>query len=104
MKDRFIIEGVWSGYTSAQSRVVHRTVHDGGANKRLRAWAAQTFAIRFTDGTSLLLSVRDCKPRERVEGIFGYKELIEACAHYGVASVIALESARARFVAGEGKP
>ncbi len=90
---RFVIEGTWSGYTSSQSRVVHRTVH-GRADKRLREWAARTSAIHYTDGTALFLAVRDCKPREVVKRIFGYKELIESCAYYGVASVAALEDAQ----------
>lgn len=89
---RFVIEGTWSGYTSAQSRVVHRSVHDG-AFKRLRAWAAATPGIRFTDGTMLFISVRDAKPRERVQCINGYGDLIRDCAHYLVASVDGLARA-----------
>lgn len=92
MANRFVIEGTWSGYTS-QSRVVHRTVHDG-AFKRLRAWAEKTYAIRYTDGTCLFLRVRDCEPRERVEEIRGYSRLINDCAYHGVDSVDALSAAK----------
>lgn len=93
---RFVIEGTWSGYTSAQRQVAHRMVYSG-AMKRLRAWAEKTYAIRYTDGTSLILSVRDCKPRERVQQIAGYRELIEDCAHYDVSSVDGFYAAREAF-------
>ena len=86
---RFIIEGVWSGYRSSQRRVVHRTAHKRNM-KRLRAWAEKTHGIQYTDGTMLYLTVRDCKPREKVKEIKGYVELIKECAHYEVSSVTAL--------------
>lgn len=83
MSTRFIIEGTWSGYTSSQSRVVHRQVHSK-AFKKLRAWAESVGAIYYTDGTCLMLSVRDCKPRERVQEIKGYTQLIWDCHYAGV--------------------
>lgn len=86
---RFVIEGEWTGYVSSQRKVVHRTVHSG-AFKKLRAWAEKTHAIRYSDGTVLVLSVRDCKPRERVQQINGYGRLIADCAHHDVSSVDAL--------------
>lgn len=89
MSARFIIEGEWIGYRSSQDRVVHRTVHQG-AYKKLRAWAEKTHAIYYSDGTRLILSVRDCKPRERVKEIRGYTKLINDCAHYDVNTVDAL--------------
>ena len=91
---RFIIEGEWSGYTSSQQRVVHRTVH-AASWKELRAWAEKTYGIRYTDGTMLLLRVRDCKPRERVQVIKGYDSLIRDCQFYDVNSVEALQVASA---------
>ena len=90
---RFIIEGVWSGYTSNQSRVVHRKVHIG-AYKNLRAWAERVRSILFTDGTSLYITVRSCKPRERIKQIRGYDDLIDGCETYDVDSVAALYEAR----------
>ena len=86
---RFIIAGLGRGYRAAQDRVVHRTVH-AAAEKRLRAWADKTFAVYYTDGTSLELTVRDAKPRERVQEIKGYSSLIRDCAHYDVNSVDAM--------------
>lgn len=90
---RYIIEGVWIGYVSRQQRVVHRTVHDG-SEKKLRAWAESAHSISYTDGTRLILSVRDCKPRERVEQIRGYSSLIKDCAYYDVSSVDGLIAAQ----------
>ena len=86
---RFVIEGEWSGYTSAQQRVVHRQVYPG-ARKKLRAWAEDAHGISYTDGTMLRLSVRECKPRELVKELRGYTSLIEDCFHHGVTAVAAL--------------
>lgn len=93
MTKRFVIEGEWTGYRSSQQRVVHRTVHSG-AMKKLRSWAEKTYGIRYTDGTMLLLRVRDCKPRERVQVIRGYDSLISDCHYYDVDSVDGLQAAR----------
>jgi hypothetical protein len=75
---RFVIEGEWLGYRSSMDRVVHRTVHSV-AFKRLREWCEKNPYIHYTDGTRLRLTVRDCKPREHVEQIHGYDELIRCC-------------------------
>ena len=80
-RQRFVLEGEWTGYHSGQARVVHRTVerHDRFPS-----------AIRYTDGTCLLLTVRPAKPRERVSEIHGYDSLIRECVAKGVDSVAAL--------------
>lgn len=83
---RFVIEGEWSGYRSGQARIVHRQVYPA-ARRKLREWAAGTHSIRYTDGTLLYLTVRDCRPRERVKEIKGYASLIEDCFHRGVSAV-----------------
>jgi hypothetical protein len=88
---RFIIEGEWTGYQASQQRVVHRTVHHG-RERDLRAWADRTHAITYTDGTRLLLTVRDANPGERVTEIHGYDDLIRDCARENVTSVEALRS------------
>lgn len=88
---RFVIEGAWSGYTSAQKRVVHRTVHHA-SGKRLRAWAENTHGIRYGDGAMLYLSVRDAKPRERVVELTGYSSLIADCCRHNVSRVDDLPS------------
>jgi hypothetical protein len=102
MPGRFVIEGTWVGYRRQQDRVVHRTVHTAD-EKKLRAWAESTHAIRYSDGTSLLIAVRDCKPRERVQQQNSYGRLIRDCAYYNVTSVDALEAAeRAARTAATG--
>lgn len=92
---RFVIEGEWSGYLPAQTKVVHRVVYPA-RRKMLRAWAERSHAITYTDGTRLVLSVRNCKPRERVQEIHGYTSLIEDCSHYSVCSVQALQQIKAQ--------
>jgi hypothetical protein len=78
---RYVLEGVWSGYTSAQSRVVHRTI------VRNPIPFEKLTAIRYTDGTALYLSCRPAKPRERVTEIHAYDSLISKCIQHGVSSV-----------------
>jgi hypothetical protein len=100
---RYIIEGTWAGYRSGQDHVAHRSVHES-SERRLRAWAEQAFSVTFTDGTRLILSVRDCKRYERVkEKHAGYMSLIRDCAHYNVCCVADLmaEQAAARDQRGK---
>lgn len=69
---RYILEGEWTGYRSSQQRVVHREILHPKRVARLSA----LHKIVYTDGTSLLISVREAKPRERVQPIKQYDELI----------------------------
>ncbi|HZZ82028.1 MAG TPA: hypothetical protein VFE62_26245 [Gemmataceae bacterium] len=64
---RYILEGTWSGYHSAQRRIVHRQLFRKPVNLS---------CIRYTDGTTLDISVRPAKPRERVKEIHGYTSLV----------------------------
>lgn len=68
---RYIVEGEWSGYTSRQRRVCHRKV------TTRPKFLGKLQMIRYTDGTTLELSIRPCKKRERVKEIDGYSSLIE---------------------------
>jgi len=90
---RFILEGEWTGYVSRQAKIVHRTVHND-SERKFKAWAKKTNSIRYTDGTCLILSMRDCKPRERVAVINGYNSLIKDCFYKNVDSVAALKEAK----------
>ncbi|WP_316176278.1 hypothetical protein [Bradyrhizobium sp. SZCCHNRI1073] len=75
-RQRYVLEGEWSGYVSRQRRVVHReVVTDRKRVERLR----QMYCIRYTDGTALLLTLREAEPRERVQEIKGYSSLIREC-------------------------
>ena len=91
---RHVIEGVWSGYTSAQSHVVHREV---STSRALIEWAQRTHAIAFTDGAYLHLNAWPCKPRERVIEKHGYTSLIRDCHYYNVTSVAELGDAKKRL-------
>ena len=86
---RYVIEGTWSGYSGSQRRVVHRDVHNDRwkTDAALRVWAETVGSIRYTDGTRLCLDVRDCKPRERVQEINGYKRLIRECFRRNLSAV-----------------
>lgn len=84
---RFIIEGEWTGYTSAQQRVVHRTVVDD----KFAAKAKALKAIVYTDGTSLLIRIRKAEPREKVRVSDTYSALIREAAATGKARVLVSE-------------
>ena len=90
MGQRWILEGEWSGYTSAQRHVVHREVIVGSPD--LRAWCEKTHAIRYSDGTVLVLSVRDAKLREKITTINAYTSLIRDCFRARVTHVNDLPS------------
>jgi hypothetical protein len=79
MGKRFIVEGEWSGYRSAQRRVVHREVLTHG-----REGFEQISALVFTDGTTLDVTVRDAKPRERVTQILGYRDALHGAKNKGL--------------------
>lgn len=69
---RYIIEGTWTGYVSRQSRIVHREIISKKRADKLR----HMHKIVYTDGTALLLHVREAAFREKVQEIFSYRELI----------------------------
>lgn len=54
MSERWVVEGVWTGYVSSQMRVVHRDVVSRKTAEAIR----ELRLIRFTDGTALQLDVR----------------------------------------------
>jgi hypothetical protein len=81
---RYVIEGEWTGYTSTQRRVVHREVVDAKRGERLK----RLHAIVYTDGTSLLIRVREAKPREKIERIDGYGSLIREAEAKGGSRVL----------------
>lgn len=83
---RYIIEGEWTGYTSAQRRVVHREV----VTEKVAASARGLHSIVYTDGTSLIVRVRDAAPREKVAINNQYGSLIrQAIAHGGSRVLVA---------------
>lgn len=88
---RYVLEGTWTGYVSRQRQVAHREVIDDrrcgkGFIEKLR----NLNCVVYTDGTSLLVSIREAKPRERVVTLLGYSTLIrEAVAHGGSRVLVA---------------
>ena len=79
-KERYVVEGVWSGYVSAQSRVVHRTVETRDFAEKVMALGS----ILYTDGTSLWLSAKPIPKGERVKESNQYGSLIRDCVQQGV--------------------
>jgi hypothetical protein len=79
MTKRFVLEGVWSGYTSAQRKVCHRVVVTNEARYQ------HLHSITFSDGTYITL--RPCAPHERVKELHHYDGLIEDCIRHGVTRV-----------------
>jgi hypothetical protein len=78
MPKRFIIEGEWSGYRASQAKIVHR---EAVTDSKLIAALKGHYGITYTDGTLLLLSIREAKPREVVKPVdHGYGSLIRKCA------------------------
>lgn len=81
----YMIEGRWRGYTSSQDCVVHRTY---GHSKKFAAMVeALGYAIYFTDGTALLLTVAKRRAPKKYNTVNGYGDLIRRCAYAGVNSV-----------------
>lgn len=97
---RFILEGTWTGYTSSQSRVCHREILTEKRADSLRG----LHRIVFTDNTSLLISIREAQPREKIVVNNQYGSLIrEAEQHGGSAVRVAdLADARPARTASEG--
>lgn len=81
---RFVIEGEWTGYSSSQRRVVHRQV----ISAKLAEKAKSLHAIVYTDGTSLLIHVREAKPREKIEERNEYGSLIRDAIQHGGSRVL----------------
>jgi len=76
---RYVVEGTWTGYVAHQCRVVHREVVGEKRAERLM----RLDSIRYTDGTSLLISVRPAEPFERVRQELSYCDLIAEAERSG---------------------
>lgn len=74
-RKRFVVEATWSGYHSGQQHVCHRTVET-----LFRAGYEALHSHTFGDGTYMSISVRDAKPRERIERKNGYGSLLSDLA------------------------
>lgn len=100
-KQWWMIEGEWIGYRSSQDRVVHR--HYTDRRKEAEGIEALGYGIRFTDGTTLALSVKPHSGRKVKPVINGYSSLIADCRFYKVSSVDGLEAERAKLRAAQAE-
>lgn len=87
---RYLLEGEWSGYVSSQRKVVQREV----ITRKFMEMMGSHRSITYTDGTSLILSIRPCKPGERVSEINQYGSLIRDCVYADIWTVQGLVDAR----------
>ena len=93
---RPVVECIWSGYRSSQERPCHRTVNSWYANILNRNGVR---CIRFTDGTTMSVKVREANPREKVAQIAGYDQLLGDIARMGLTGYVSIDqvqSARAQ--------
>lgn len=77
---RYVLEGEWTGYVSSQQRVVHREV----VTKRRADNLKKLHKIVYTDGTSLLVRVREAEYREKVREVHSYDALIRKAEKSGL--------------------
>jgi hypothetical protein len=84
---RYVLEGEWTGYSSGQRRVVHRQVVYERRARRLK----NLHAIVYTDGTSLILTLREAGLRERVEEIHSHDELVQKAEAKGGPRVLVVD-------------
>jgi hypothetical protein len=75
---RYIIEGTWRGYRSSQDHVCHREIYKTNCKDSVRFIQAlrKIHSLSFSDGTALILRVREAKPCEKVEQKLSYCEFI----------------------------
>ena len=78
---RHVLEMTWSGYTSSQSHCVHREI----VNPKRFAGLTR---IVFTDGTCNVVSIRECRPREKIVPIRGYGSLLDQIARLKLTGVV----------------
>lgn len=76
---RIVLEGTWTGYVSRQSRIVHREIINNKRAERLR----KLHKIVYTDGTALLINVRETELREKIVPIHSYNDLIRDAENNG---------------------
>jgi hypothetical protein len=87
---RFILEGTWTGYTSSQSRVCHREIISKVRAQKLKS----LHKIVFTDGTALLIHIREAIHREHIKSVnLSYGSLIRMAEAKGGSVVLVSELA-----------
>jgi len=86
MRPRYVLEGIWSGYNSSQKQPCHRTV-----TKSPNLYK-DIHSVVFTDNTWMSVSLRPCKPREKVIEIHGYDSLFNEIIDKKLTGTISVEN------------
>lgn len=97
---RFVLEGTWGGYRSSQSRVCHLTF--------IKPYQAKQFekitGIRFSDGTSMGITVRPAKPREKLREIHGYDSILERAYYRKLEGFVDIDKLGEKWEVPENQP
>ena len=89
-KTVYEITGTWTGYTSSQQRVAHREYN---TDTERAEWCKDHYQIRYTDGTGLILNVREITGKDQIQATQdGYGKLISSCVRHDVSAVADLPS------------
>lgn len=89
---RYEITGEWSGYHSHQRRVCHR---EYTTDKEFADKVRDLGFIRYTDGTTLDIRMRQLRKGERRQPeVRGYSSLIRDCVKHDTNSVADLPAER----------
>lgn len=89
-RGRYVVECIWSGYRASQERPCHRMVID----RYLAARLQKIHTVMFTDNTTMSVKVRPCKPREKVQEIRGYRDLLNDFAYADAEGFVTVASLR----------
>ena len=87
---RYVVEATWSGYHSGQARVCHRVIFKAAFKKTLEAYRNLDY-VRFTDNTSMAITVRPLLPREKVSEIHGYDSLLDKIIRKGLTGSVGVD-------------
>ncbi len=81
---KHVVECVWTGYRG-QLVPCHCVVI---RYKREIQALSKIHTIGFTDNTSMSVTMRPKKPREKVREIHGYDRLLDKCVHAGLTGFV----------------
>ncbi len=81
---RYVVECIWRGYRG-QLVPCHRRVI---RYKRQVQALSKIHSVGFSDNTTMSVTVRPAKPREKVKEIRGYDELLADCVRLGLTGFV----------------
>lgn len=91
---RYVLECIWSGYTSSQSRCCHREIL---TSKRKVDMYRKINGVKFTDNTWMSVNVREAKHREHIEERNGYSTLFRNILRQDLTGFIKVEDVKGDF-------